>query len=271
MARVLILYLECSVKLLFIGDIVGRAGRRTLVEHLDRLIDRHLVDLVVANGENAAAGYGLTATVLRELFDSGVDVVTTGNHIWDKKEIMPVLEKEPRLLRPANYPPGLPGHGSGIYETAAGIKVGVLNLEGRVFMKNLDCPFRAADTLVAELKQITPIILVDFHAEATSEKQALGFYLDGRVSAVIGTHTHVQTADERIFTGGTGYLTDVGMSGSQDAIIGNQKESAMDRFLTQLPVRLEVAKNDPQLSAVLLTINEATGMCEQIERIQQGS
>ncbi len=258
------------MKLLFIGDIVGRAGRRTLVDHLDRLIDRHLVDLVIANGENAAAGYGLTASVLNELFDSGVDVVTSGNHIWDKKEIMPVLEKESRLLRPANYPPGLPGYGSGIYETAAGIKVGVLNLEGRVFMKNLDCPFRAADSLIAELKQVTPIVFVDFHAEATSEKQALGFYLDGRVSAVVGTHTHVQTADERILPEGTGYLTDVGMTGSQDAIIGNQKESAMDRFLTQLPVRLEVAKKNPQLCGVLLTINEETGCCEAIERIQQG-
>lgn len=270
MARVLIACMERFVRLLFIGDIVGRAGRRTLVDHLDRLIDRYLVDLVVANGENAAAGYGLTASVLRELFDSGVDVVTSGNHIWDKKEIMPILDQESRLLRPANYPPGLPGCGSGIYETAAGIKVGVLNLEGRVFMKNLDCPFRAADSLVAELKQTTPIIMVDFHAEATSEKQALGFYLDGRVSAVVGTHTHVQTADEQILTGGTGYLTDVGMSGSQDAIIGNQKKAAMDRFLTQLPVKLEVAKKDPQLSAVLLTINEETGTCEKIERIQQG-
>ena len=183
---------------------------------------------------------------------------------------MPVLEKESRLLRPANYPPGLPGHGSGIYETSAGIKVGVLNLEGRVFMKNLDCPFRAADSLVTELKQVTPIIFVDFHAEATSEKQALGFYLDGRVSAVIGTHTHVQTADERILPQGTGYLTDVGMTGSQDAIIGNQKKSAMDRFLTQLPVRLEVAKKDPLLCGALLTIEEKTGRCEAIERIQQG-
>jgi len=259
------------VRLLFIGDIVGRAGRRTLVEHLDRLVDRHLVDLVVANGENAAAGYGLTGTVLRELFDSGVDVVTSGNHIWDKKEIMPILDRESRLLRPANYPPGLPGRGSGIYETAAGIKVGILNLEGRVFMKNLDCPFRAAESLVAELKLTTPIVMVDFHAEATSEKQALGFYLDGQVSAVIGTHTHVQTADERILAGGTGYLTDVGMSGSQDAIIGNQKEAALDRFLTQMPVRLEVAKKEPFLCGVLLTINEKTGRCEAIERIQEGS
>jgi len=259
------------VRLLFIGDVVGRAGRRTLTDHLNRLIDHHLVDLVVANGENAAAGYGLTAPVLRELFDAGVDVVTSGNHIWDKKEIMPILDREPRLLRPANYPPGLPGVGQGIYETAAGIKVGIMNLEGRVFMKNLDCPFRAADVLIDDLKKTTPIIFVDFHAEATSEKQALGFYLDGRVSAVVGTHTHVQTADERILAGGTGYLTDVGMSGSQDAIIGNQKEPALQRFLTQLPVRLEVAKKNPQLCAVVLTINEETGCCEAIERLQEGS
>lgn len=259
------------MKLLFIGDIVGRAGRKMLVDHLDRLIDKHFIDLVVANGENAAAGYGLTVPVLREIFDAGVDVVTTGNHIWDKKEIMPVLEKESRLLRPANYPAGLPGYGSGVYETAAGVKVGVLNLEGRVFMKNLDCPFRAADDLVAELQGETPIIFVDFHAEATSEKQALGYYLDGRVSAVVGTHTHVQTADERVLPEGTGYLTDVGMTGSQDAIIGNQKEPALQRFLTQLPVRLEVAKKNPFLCGVLLTINEKTGRCEAIERIQKGS
>ncbi len=259
------------MKLLFIGDIVGRAGRRKLADCLDRLVDRFLVDLVVANGENAVAGYGLTGSVLRELFDAGVDVVTSGNHIWDKKEIMAILEREPRLLRPANYPPGLPGTGSGVYETAAGVKVGVVNLEGRVFMKNLDCPFRAADTLVEELKHETPIVFVDFHAEATSEKQALGFYLDGKVSAVVGTHTHVQTADERILSGGTGYLTDVGMTGSRDAIIGNQKDLALERFLTQLPVRLEVAKKEPLLCGVLLTINEQTGACEAIERIQESS
>ncbi len=256
------------MKLLFIGDIVGRAGRKMLNEHLNRLIDKQMIDLVVANGENAAAGYGLTASVLQELFKTGVDVVTSGNHIWDKREINDVLERESRLLRPANYPPGLPGNGDGIYATAGGIKVAVLNLEGRVFMKNLDCPFRAADDLVAAVRQVTPIIFVDFHAEATSEKQALGHYLAGRVSALIGTHTHVQTADERILDGGTGYLTDVGMTGSQDAIIGNQKEPALQRFLTQLPVRLEVAKKDPQLCAVILTIDEKTGHCDQIERVQ---
>lgn len=257
------------MKLLFIGDVVGRAGRKMLNEHLNRLIDQHYIDLVVANGENAAAGYGLTVPILKELCSAGVDVVTSGNHIWDKKEIYHSLDQDARLLRPANYPAGLPGRGAGVYETAAGVKVGVLNLEGRVFMKNLDCPFRKADDLVDELKAETSIVFVDFHAEATSEKQAMGYYLDGRVSAVVGTHTHVQTADEKILAGGTGYLTDVGMSGSQDAIIGNQKEPALDRFLTQMPVRLEVAKKDPQLSAVLLTIDEATGSCTAIERIQQ--
>lgn len=256
------------MKLLFIGDIVGRAGRKMLNDQLGRIIDKQMIDLVVANGENAAAGYGLTVSVMRELFAAGVDVVTSGNHIWDKKEINDSLEREGRLLRPANYPPGLPGRGAGVYETAAGIKVAVLNLEGRVFMKNLDCPFRAADALVAELRQETPIVFVDFHAEATSEKQAMGHYLSGKVSAVIGTHTHVQTADEKILDGFTGYLTDVGMTGSQDAIIGNQKEPALERFLTQLPVRLEVAKKDPLLCGAVLTINEETGCCEAIERIQ---
>lgn len=259
------------MKLLFIGDIVGRAGRRMLVDHLDRLIDRHMVDLVVGNGENAAAGFGLTAPVLQELFAAGVDVVTSGNHIWDKREINDMLGREQRLLRPANYPPGLPGCGDGIYATAAGVKVGVVNLEGRVFMKNLDCPFRVAAQLVEKMRETTPIILVDFHAEATSEKQALGYYLAGKVSAVIGTHTHVQTADERILHGGTGYLTDVGMTGSQDAIIGNQVEPALERFLTQQPVRLEVAKKNPHLCAVLLTIDAQTGQCQQIERVQHSS
>jgi len=259
------------VKLLFIGDIVGRSGRKALADHLDGLVDRFMVDLVVVNGENAASGYGLTASVLDELFAAGVDVVTSGNHIWDKKEIVPFLERDKRLLRPANYPSNLPGRGCGVYETAAGVKVGIVNLEGRVFMKNLDCPFRRADELVADLKQQTPIVFVDFHAEATSEKQALGFYLDGKVSAVVGTHTHVQTADERILSGGTGYLTDVGMTGSRDAVIGNQKQPAIERFLTQLPVRLEVAKKDPFLSGVLLTIDEKTGRCTEIERIQKYS
>jgi metallophosphoesterase (TIGR00282 family) len=258
------------LKILFVGDIVGRAGRRILSERLGRLIDLHYIDLVVANGENAAAGFGITAGIARELFDSGVDVLTSGNHIWDKREIFDILDREKRLLRPANYPGNLPGRGAGIFATAAGIKVAVVNLEGRVFMKNLDCPFKVGARLVDEAREQTPIVLVDFHAEATSEKQAMGFFLSGKVSAVVGTHTHVQTADEKILDGYTGYLTDAGMTGSQDAIIGNQKEPALERFLTQLPVRLEAAQKDPLLCGVLLTVDEETGRCEAIERIQQG-
>lgn len=255
------------VNLLFIGDIVGRTGRQAVARRLHRLVDLHRVDLVVANGENAAAGFGLTAEVTRDLLDLGIDVLTSGNHIWDKKEIYDVLNEEPRLLRPANYPPGLPGRGSGVFSTSAGIRVGIINLEGRVFMNALDCPFRAADRLVEEMRRQTPVILVDFHAEATSEKAAMGAYLDGRVSTVVGTHTHVQTADERILPGGTGYLTDAGMTGSRDAVIGIRKELAIERFLTQLPVRFEVAKKDPVLCGILFSIDEATGRAVGVQRI----
>jgi metallophosphoesterase (TIGR00282 family) len=256
------------LKLLFVGDIVGRPGRYALTHALGRLVDRHCVDLVIANGENAAAGFGLTAEVAREIFDAGVDVITSGNHIWDKKEIFAFFEKEPRLLRPANYPPGLPGKGSGVFKTAGGVPIGVINLEGRAFMNNLDCPFRAADALIDEISTQTKIIFVDFHAETTSEKISLGYYLDGRISAIVGTHTHVQTADERILPGGSAYLTDVGMTGSRDSVIGIRKEEAIERFLTQLPIRFEVAKKDPWLCAVLVTIDENSGKAQAIERIQ---
>lgn len=257
------------MKILFIGDIVGRTGRRALACRLDRLIDIHNIDLVVANGENAAAGFGLTVDIARELFDLGIDVLTSGNHIWDKKEILDYLDRQERLLRPANYPGDPPGTGSGIYATSAGLKVGVLNLEGRVFMNNLDCPFRAADQLIEELRRHTPIILVDFHAEATSEKMAFGHFLDGRVSAVVGTHTHVQTADEQILPGGTGYITDAGMTGSRDAVIGIRKELAIEKFLTQMPVRFEVAKKDSVLCGVLFTIDETTGRAVAVERVRE--
>ena len=256
------------MKLLFVGDIVGRPGRYALTHALGRLVDRHCVDLVIANGENAAAGFGLTAEVAREIFDAGVDVITSGNHIWDKKEIFAFFEKEPRLLRPANYPPGLPGKGGGVFKTAGGVPIGVINLEGRAFMNNLDCPFRAADALIDEISAQAKIIFVDFHAETTSEKISLGYYLDGRISAIIGTHTHVQTADERILPGGSAYLTDVGMTGSRDSVIGIRKEEAIERFLTQLPIRFEVAKKDPWLCAVLVTIDEGSGKAQAIERIQ---
>src|SRR6185369_10070901 len=187
-----------AIKILFVGDIIGKPGRQALSRELDRLVDRHTIDMVIANGENAAGGFGLTIEVAKELFSDGIDLLTSGNHIWDKKEQVPLILAHPRIIRPANYPAGSPGAGSAILTTPGGVKVGVLNLEGRVYMKNLECPFLVADREIEWLKQETPIILVDFHAEATSEKSALGWYLDGRVSALIGTHTHVQTADERI-------------------------------------------------------------------------
>jgi metallophosphoesterase (TIGR00282 family) len=195
-------------------------------------------------------------------------VLTSGNHVWDKKESLPLIDQEPRLLRPANYPPGLPGKGWGVFQTSAELPVAIVNLEGRVFMSNLDCPFRAADAILAELRCRTPVVLVDFHAETTSEKGALAAYLDGRVSAVFGTHTHVQTADERLLPGGTAFISDVGMTGSRDSVIGIRKELSVERFLTQLPVRFEVAKKEPMLCAVVVTVNATTGRAEAIERVQ---
>ena len=239
-----------------------------VTRHLASLVDRHLIDLVVANAENAAAGFGVTPDVVTELLALGVDVLTTGNHIWDKRESLSVLDQEQRLLRPANYPPGLPGKGWGVFHTSAELPVAIVNLEGRVFMSNLDCPFRAADAILAELCGRTPVVLVDFHAETTSEKGAMAVYLDGRVSAVFGTHTHVQTADERLLPGGTAFISDVGMTGSRDSVIGIRKELSVERFLTQLPVRFEVAKKEPMLCAVVITLDEATGRAERIERVQ---
>ncbi|TLM65203.1 MAG: TIGR00282 family metallophosphoesterase [Deltaproteobacteria bacterium] len=256
------------MKILFIGDIIGRPGRQMVDRHLGSLVDRHMIDLVVANAENAAAGFGVTPDVVAELFDAGVDVLTTGNHVWDKKEALPILEQERRLLRPANYPPGLPGRGWGVFRTSADVPVAVVNLEGRVFMNNLDCPFRAADAILEALPGRPPVVLVDFHAETTSEKNALGAYLDGRVSAVLGTHTHVQTADERLMPGGTAFISDAGMTGSRDSVIGIRKELSVERFLTQLPVRFEVAKREPMLCGVVVTVDETTGRAQGIERVQ---
>ena len=255
------------MRILFVGDIVGRPGRLALRERLGRLVDTHCIDLVVANGENAAAGFGLTVDVADELFALGIDVLTTGNHIWDKRDVFDILDHEERLLRPANYPDGAPGRGAGVYRTAGGVAVGILNLEGRVFMNNLDCPFQAADRLVEELRQTTPVILVDFHAEATSEKAALGWHLDGRVSAVVGTHTHVQTADERVLARGTAFISDVGMTGSRDGVIGMRREQVVEKFLSQRPTRFEICKKDPAINAVVIEVNAATGRAVRIERI----
>lgn len=257
------------LKILFIGDIIGRPGRQLIRDLLPRLVDQHMIDLVIANGENAAAGFGLTPDVVSELFDLGIDVLTTGNHVWDKRDGLVCLDQEPALLRPANYPEGAPGRGVGVYETAAGISVAVVNLEGRVFMNGLDCPFRKADGILAELGPEQRIVIVDFHAEATSEKGALGAYLDGRVSAVVGTHTHVQTADERVLPGGTAFISDAGMSGARDSVIGIRKELSVQRFLTQMPVRYEISKKDPVLCGVIVSIDETTGKSLQIERVME--
>ncbi len=257
------------MNLLFVGDIVGRPGRFALSERLDRLIDQHNVDLVIANGENAAAGFGLTIDVAEELFGFGIHALTSGNHIWDKRDIRDYLSDEPRILRPANYPGEVPGRGVGIFETNLGIAVGIVNLEGRVFMSDLDCPFQAADQLIKELSGHCDVILVDFHAEATSEKMALGWYLDGRVSAVVGTHTHVQTADERVLPEGTAFISDVGMTGSRDGVIGMRREPIIEKFLTQRPVRFEVAKKDPMLCAVVIDVDEKTGRSRKITRIME--
>lgn len=255
------------VKILFIGDIIGKPGRQALSRQLDRLVDRHCIDLVIVNGENASGGFGLTTETARELFDMGVHGITSGNHIWDKKEQVPLVLANPRIIRPANYPEGAAGRGSMLLTTPGGLKVGVLNLEGRIFMKNLECPFRTADREIELLRQETAIILVDFHAEATSEKASLGWYLDGRASALIGTHTHVQTADERILPQGTAYMSDAGMTGSFDSVIGIGKEEAIRKFLTQLPVKFEVPKKDIRLNGVVVEVDEISGTALGIERI----
>jgi metallophosphoesterase (TIGR00282 family) len=255
------------VKLLFIGDVVGKPGRRAVAAFLPDLISEHDVELVVANGENAAGGYGLTGTVIEELTDLGIDCITTGNHLWDRREVMSILEKEQRVLRPANYPPGVPGLGWNIFTGRHGTQVAVLNLMGRVFMKDIDCPFRTADAELERLSSRASVIIVDFHAEATSEKMAMGWYLDGRVSAVVGTHTHIQTSDARILTGGTAYITDVGMTGPFDSVIGMRKELALKRFLTQLPARFDVASSDVRLNGLLLDIAPDTGLAEKVESL----
>ena len=255
------------VKLLFIGDVIGKPGRDALSRELHRIVDRHRVDLVIANGENAAGGFGLTAETAQELFKCGVQLITSGNHIWDKKDALEYIKREERIVRPANYPEGTPGRGTTIVRTPGGVKIGILNLEGRVFMNNLDCPFRCADREIAKLKEETQIIFVDFHAEATSEKVSLGWYLDGRVCAVIGTHTHVQTADERILTAGTAYLTDAGMTGAFDSVIGVKKEEAIMKFLTQRPSKFEVAKKDIRINGAVIEVDEKSGLSLGIERI----
>jgi len=257
------------VNILVIGDIIGKPGRKAVINLLPKLKREYRLDLVIANGENAAGGMGITPEIVEELYASGINVITSGNHVWKHKEIYGTLDKDPALLRPANYPPRVPGKGSGIFFTEKGDKVGVLNLMGRVFLAELDCPFRKADEEIEKLSQETKVIVVDMHAEITSEKTAMGWYLDGRVSAVVGTHTHIPTADERILPKGTAYITDIGMVGSLNSVIGVKKELALKRFLSQIPIRFEVEKENIYLQGVVISIDAKTGRAKKIERIQK--
>ncbi|HEV8582746.1 MAG TPA: TIGR00282 family metallophosphoesterase [Thermoanaerobaculia bacterium] len=255
------------MKLLFVGDVVGKPGRRAVRNLLPGLVDRHGADYVVVNIENSAGGFGVTPDILRELADLPIDVFTSGNHIWDKREGVEILDRVPNLLRPANYPEGNPGKGLHVGETASGIPVATINLEGMVFMSNLESPFRTADRLLLKLDSAVKVVFVDFHAEATSEKQAMGFYLDGRVSAVVGTHTHVPTADERILPKGTAFQTDGGMTGPYESVIGMRTDKILQRFLLQTPAPFEVAKRDARLAGAVIDIDEATGKARGIERL----
>lgn len=255
------------VNVLYIGDIFGKPGRKTIEGLIPDLRDELALDLVIANGENLAGGLGMTPDTAKKMFECGIDVLTSGNHLWDKKEVIPYLDKEKRIVKPINYPPGVPGND--IFEIEIkGKKVIVLCLMGRVFTVTVDCPFRTMDAYLEKLKLDNPIIFVDFHAEATAEKQAMGWYLDGRITALIGSHTHVQTADERILTKGTAYITDAGMTGPHDSIIGLRLEDGIERFLTQIPNRFNPAKENLMLHGFFVSIDE-DGTVESIQRIQR--
>ncbi len=257
------------MNILFIGDIVGSPGRTAIARLVPGLKDELGIDFVIANAENASGGSGVTAKVAAELFASGVDVLTSGDHIWKKSEIFQLINQEKRILRPLNYPEGAPGRGANVFKSANGVKVGVINVNGRVFMDALECPFKTAFKACEELRRETKIIIVDVHAEATSEKVALGWYLDGKVSAIFGTHTHIQTADEKILPKGTAYLTDAGMTGPYDSVIGRNVEDVLTRFLSSIPVKFNVAEENIQLHGALVQIDEKTGSAVSILRIQK--
>ncbi len=258
------------MRILFIGDIVGRPGRELVRRGLAALVEHHAIDLVIANAENAAAGFGITREIGEQLLEWGVDVMTSGNHIWDKKEALDYIGTEPRLLRPANFPAGAPGNGRYLARTKDDVSVGVVNVMGRAFMAPLDNPFAVVLREIEALRARTRIIFVDFHAEATSEKIAMGWHLDGKVTAVVGTHTHVQTSDERILPKGTAYLTDVGMTGPHDSVVGVDIDAALGKFLTGLPARFETASGNPRLHAVIVDADEQTGLATDIERLSLG-
>jgi metallophosphoesterase (TIGR00282 family) len=256
-----------NLKILFIGDIVGSPGRKIVHERLADIIAQREIDLCIANGENSASGFGITPRIVQDLLACGVEVITGGNHIWDRKEIIEFFPHEPRLLRPANFPPSLPGSGLYVSRARNGVGYAVLNLQGRTFMPALDDPFRLALTELAKVPQDVKVILVDMHAEATSEKQAMGWYLDGRVSVVLGTHTHVPTADEHVLPGGTAYISDVGMTGPHNSVIGMDKQAVLQRFLDALPARFVVAEGDVQMNTVSVDVDESTGHARSIQRL----
>ena len=253
------------MNILFIGDIFASPGRRIVADHLQDIVESNRIDLTIANAENAAGGFGLTPAIAEELFALGLDVLTSGNHVWDKREIYDYLRRQPRLLRPANYPEA-PGHGAIVWRARNGVDCAVINLQGRTYMPSTDCPFRKADQILGALDPAIKVKFVDFHAEATSEKIALGWYLDGRVSAVIGTHTHVPTADTRILPGGAAYQTDCGMTGPYHSVIGVQTDIVIQRFLTGLPVRMEAARQHAEMHAVIVDVDETTGKARAIRR-----
>jgi 2',3'-cyclic-nucleotide 2'-phosphodiesterase len=257
------------MRILFLGDIVGKPGRQAVTALLPRLIDHERLDFVVANCENVTNGSGVDPKSARDLLAAGVDVLTSGNHVWRRKEILEFIAMERRLLRPANFPPMVPGRGWTVAETADGTSVGVINLIGRVYMDSVDCPFRAAESVLREIGPRARVVLVDMHADATSEKGAMGWFLDGKVTAVLGSHTHVQTADERVLPGGTAYLTDAGMCGPTDSVIGVKQELAIERFLTHMPVKFEVAGGPVVVQGAFIDLDPQTGRAESIRRLQQ--
>src|SRR5579883_1193941 len=254
------------MNILFIGDIFASAGRRIVAEHLQDIVQTNRIDLTIANAENSAGGFGITPAVAEELFSLGVDVLTSGNHVWDKKEILDYLPRQPRLLRPLNYPPAVPGEGMIRLRARNGVPCAVINLQGRTYMPPTDCPFRKADELLQGLDPEVKVRFVDFHAEVTSEKMAMGWYLDGRVSAVVGTHTHIPTADTRILPNGTGYQTDCGMTGPYGSVIGVDTDIILRRFLSAMPVRMEPSRQGPELHAVIVDVDESTGRARGIRR-----
>lgn len=258
------------MKILCIGDVVGKAGRNIITEQLAALQQELKVDFTIANGENAAGGSGITPRIANQLFRSGCDVITLGDHVWDRQEIVEYLQEKDAIIRPANFPEGAAGRGWCIVEKSPGVKIGVINLLGRTFMRyNVDCPFRSLRKIVDEIRKETRIIIVDFHAETTSEKVAIGFFIDGDVSALVGTHTHIQTADEKILPKGTAYITDLGMTGPYDSVIGQNKEKIIKRFLTSLPIRFEVATEDVIIHGIVVDVDEQSGLARKVTRIQR--